>query len=477
MINPAGKLLVGLLMGLGLAAIPAKAQGLPVQLDPPAALGSSTDRALPGISNWQGRGLTPLGEDIFIEGLRFSKLVLRLAIPKTRPRDLILEAHAELLEKNLCWSGLFVLVGGRHGYCAPAQRTRRNDLQLELQPAAGRYRISVSDATQPGEAAAIELFAEDLPASKRFSEQPTIDLVNRLSERLTGKPGLLGSSIAFVLRPPSRRKVIAMTDTHGVRIERVSNNRQINLLPRFSHGGEKLVYTVLGRQGSRVYLHHLDANTGTITVRNGFVTPFGSLTSGGAFSPSGNSIALTMSPRHNTDLYLLPLLENSTDDTQAARRLTFRAGIETQVDWTRDGKHLLFVSDRTGTPQIYRLDRGTNSILRLTFESVYNADPRWSPDGRQILFTRRVGGRDQIYVMDAYGENVRPLIRSRYDAEQPAWSPDGQQIVFTSNRSGEFKLYVVSIDGSNLRRLTQTTRGSEESSPTWSLRPFRRASR
>ena len=152
------------------------------------------------------------------------------------------------------------------------------------------------------------------------------------------------------------------------------------------------------------------------------------------------------------------------------RQRTRRLGIETQGDWSPDGKQLVFVSDRSGSTQIYLYELETGEDLRLTFEGNYNADPKWSPVGQHILFTRRVEGKDRIFIMDPFGENVRPVTGGRYNSEQPEWSPDGNQIVFSSNRTGVYKLYMVSIDGRDLRRLTNTPAKIEESSPNWTRR-------
>jgi TolB protein len=152
------------------------------------------------------------------------------------------------------------------------------------------------------------------------------------------------------------------------------------------------------------------------------------------------------------------------------RQLTSRIGIETQADWSKDGARIVFVSDRSGSAQVYLLDLETNEDLRLTFDGIYNADPRFSPDGRLILFTKRVDGKDQIHIMDVNGENVRAITRGRFNSEQAEWSPDGHQLAFTSDRTGDYKLYVVSTDGSNLRRLTETPAGFDESSPSWTRR-------
>ena len=395
-------------------------------------------------------------QDILIEGLGFSKLIVEVHGGE-RGDQPGRQQVALLLEKNLCWSGLFNLWQGGTRYCALRTTPQRIDMRLELAWSPGRVRVRLKDAG-PEE---LLLFEDFLPVRAFLPEPEVMALVNRLTRRITGQPGLLGSTLAFVLRQPGYAKVIVRVNTHGEDLERISANQDINLLPRWGPGGQAIVYTVLSALGSRVYYHDLGNHGGGGASR--YLTDNPGLNTGGAFSPDGRRVVLTMSVGRSADLYEVNL------DSNAYRRLTTRQGIETQADWSPDGKQVVFVSDRTGTPQVYLYDFDTGEDLRLTFDGAYNADPKWSPDGKSILFTKRVGGRDQIHIMDRYGENVRPVTRGRYDAEQAAWSPDGHQIAFTSNRTGTFKIYVVSTDGSNLRRLTGTGRGFEETSPTWTF--------
>jgi TolB protein len=291
--------------------------------------------------------------------------------------------------------------------------------------------------------------------------------VNRLAERITGEPGLLGSTIAFVLRQPAYAKVIVATTTHGEQVRLISKNQDISLLPHWSRTGDTLVYTVLARNGTGVYLHSMLKEPPPATASR-FLTPQTGLNSGGTFAPDEKRVALTMSMNGSADLYEVNLATNQRT------QLTHRDGIETSANWAPKRNELVFVSDRSGTPQVYLLNLERLDDLRLTFDSGYNADPKWSPDGESILFTKRVNGRDQIHVMDRFGENVRAVTSGAYDSEQAEWSPDGKQIVFTSNRSGSFKLYVVSADGTALRRLTHTPEAWEESSPSWTARKLSR---
>lgn len=399
-------------------------------------------------------------QDIIIDGLGFSKLILELGLePALKKNPVYRKKLSALLEKNLCWSGVFNLLGGNSPFCRIKSAASRIDMRLMLGIKSGKLTLGLHDSGPES----LLLFKESIRLSSRVTESDVMALVNRLTERITGQKGLLGSTIAFSMRQPGYAKVIVYTSTHGIGPELISHNRDINLLPRFHPTGSGLVYTVLGKKGTRVYYHSLLSKRKS-KYGSRFLTKSGSLNTGGAFSPKGNQVVITMSVNQNADLFLINV------DNDKRRQLTSRSGIETQAHWSPDGKKLVFVSDRSGTPQVYMLDMETGEDLRLTFDGMYNADPKWSPDAKSILFTKRAKGVDQIHIMDKFGENIRMVTRGRYDAEQAEWSPDGRQVVFASNRTEVFKLYIVSADGTGLRRLTNTPKRMDENSPTWTYR-------
>ena len=68
------------------------------------------------------------------------------------------------------------------------------------------------------------------------------------------------------------------------------------------------------------------------------------------WSPDGHKLALTLGGSGgNPDIYVLDLA------TQDLTRITDDPAIDTEPEWTPDGKSLYFTSDRAGSPQIYQI--------------------------------------------------------------------------------------------------------------------------
>jgi TolB protein len=114
---------------------------------------------------------------------------------------------------------------------------------------------------------------------------------------------------------------------------------------------------------------------------------------------------------------------------------------------------VLFVSNRDGSAQIYRMNVDGTGEQALTRGPAENTEPAGSPDGSHIAFTSYRDGNAEIYVMDADGGHPRRLTNDPQADSMPAWTPDGR-VVFTSTRDRWTNFYVMNADGSDLRQLT-----------------------
>ena len=126
---------------------------------------------------------------------------------------------------------------------------------------------------------------------------------------------------------------------------------------------------------------------------------------------------------------------------------------------------IVFMSQRSGSAEIYRMNPDGTQIRQLTEDPQYANQPAWSPDGQQITFMSFRGPlwKGEIYVMNADGTNPINLTQSldREDSS-PSWSPDGKQIVFTSAPVFEWGIWVMAADGGRPRRLTRDHHGQNQ---------------
>ena len=96
---------------------------------------------------------------------------------------------------------------------------------------------------------------------------------------------------------------------------------------------------------------------------------------------------------------------------------------------------IAFVSDRSGTPQVYLMDLATRQVQRLTFEGSENTEPAWSPKGDLDSLYRSAGGSYQIYTINPNDpSSLQQVTSGSGDFESPTWSPDGKQIAFSRRR-------------------------------------------
>ncbi|MFZ9251140.1 MAG: Tol-Pal system protein TolB, partial [Hylemonella sp.] len=145
------------------------------------------------------------------------------------------------------------------------------------------------------------------------------------------------------------------------------------------------------------------------------------------------------------------------------------SSIDTEPVYAPDGSSIYFVSDRGGSPQIYRMPANGGPANRVTFEGGYNISPSLSPDGRWMAFISRIGGAFRLHVMDL-GSGAVSAISDTQSDESPSFAPNGRLIVYATVAQGREALMTTTVDGRIKARLSG--QGGDIREPDWG--PFQK---
>ncbi|HEY6109243.1 MAG TPA: protein kinase [Gemmatimonadales bacterium] len=89
-----------------------------------------------------------------------------------------------------------------------------------------------------------------------------------------------------------------------------------------------------------------------------------------------------------------------------------------------------------------------------------------SPDGRWLGFDSNRSGRQQVYRVRLDGGEPEQLTRDSMDDFRATWSPDGLQLAYHSFRGGRRQVFVASVEGGTS---AQVTAGADDQrTPEWS---------
>jgi dipeptidyl aminopeptidase/acylaminoacyl peptidase len=150
--------------------------------------------------------------------------------------------------------------------------------------------------------------------------------------------------------------------------------------------------------------------------------------------------------------------------THEVRQLTQGTNDEHSIDWSPDGREILFESnhepnsDEFFNYDIFAVKVDDGSVRRLTATESNEYAPRWSPDGKKIIYSgNRRGLTDRetnmedshVWLMDADGSN-RHEVSGNIDNRQslPLWSPEGDAAYFTVQERGSIHLVRLPISAS-----------------------------
>ena len=132
----------------------------------------------------------------------------------------------------------------------------------------------------------------------------------------------------------------------------------------------------------------------------------------------------------------------------AAVKLISSSRLENAAQYSPDGNSIAFVSNRSGSYEIWKCDSdGSNPVQLTSLGAPLTTRPRWAPDGKSIVFHSDAEGHFDVYVVNADGGAPRRLTSDPSRDGSPTWSRNGKWIYFCSNRTGDVQYFKMPASG------------------------------
>lgn len=134
------------------------------------------------------------------------------------------------------------------------------------------------------------------------------------------------------------------------------------------------------------------------------------------------------------------------DDEAKARRLTTDK-MDAQATVLADGR-IVFVRTVGDQQDLWIMNGDGGAQRQLTKDQSFDYEPVVTPDGRYIVWTSDRSGLPHIWRMNVDGTDARQLTTGdTFDDGNPSVTPDGKWVIYNSWQTGKWSPWKVSIDG------------------------------
>lgn len=166
-------------------------------------------------------------------------------------------------------------------------------------------------------------------------------------------------------------------------------------------------------------------------------------------SPDGHKIAF-VSDRSGTDeIWVM------NEDGSGQTKLT-NLGTAEKPAWSPNGNEIAFFT--TNPYNIWKVSADGSVVTQLTNTAADEYEPGYSPDGKKITYQYGFGGWPHVWIMNSDGTSQTPIATDHSMDLYATWSPDGTKISYEygSNYNAPLSLALMNPDGSGKTTIVST---------------------
>jgi eukaryotic-like serine/threonine-protein kinase len=222
--------------------------------------------------------------------------------------------------------------------------------------------------------------------------------------------------------------------------------------PSWSPHGQRVAYWSVPTGGTRILWTIPAAGGPPVQVTNADHVDWDPV-----WAPDGRSLFFVSDRSGSMNVWRVPIDEPSGRVLGEPQPITTSSQPLGLLSVSRDGRRIVCATDeRKSNLERWPLDpaalRVTGKFLPITHgaRAVRSSDA--SPDGQWIAFDTS-SPQEDLFVARADGSGQRQLTSDVAKDRLPQWLPDSSRILFYSNRSGSYHVWTIRADGSEIQPL------------------------
>jgi Tol biopolymer transport system component/tRNA A-37 threonylcarbamoyl transferase component Bud32 len=229
------------------------------------------------------------------------------------------------------------------------------------------------------------------------------------------------------------------------------------MMPRWSPGGRRIVFAsrVAGAEGSSNIVTIRPSGGDTVAVTDDHFLNWNAV-----WAPDGTSVLFISNRGGSPNIWRVGLDEDSGAVRGEPQPMTTPTAIAAHLSISGDQRRLAYSAvQESQNIAAVRFDPVKGEVIgepsQVTTGSRFWANPDPSPDGTQVVFYSQISPEGDLYIARADASAApRQLTEGPAIDRVPRWSPDGQWIAMFSDRTKELQVWLVRADGSDLRQVT-----------------------